>query len=111
MKRSYITLFFSQLYCVDKVLAIDLSSFDRPQSKPLLFQCFTALAGAMRVFDEDGKHLDFENQARQLAGELFDHVDIETAIGMHLLGRHLLSHDFEKAEHFRDVASSMCKRI
>ena len=63
------------------------------------------------MFVEDGKHLDFENQARQLAGELFDHVDIETAIGIHLLARHMLACDYEKAEHFRDMASSMCKRI
>jgi hypothetical protein len=114
MRRSYVSLYFSQLYCMESAIGIDLSSYFTPKSKPLLLQSYTVMAGATRVFAEDpsnSQHLDFEYKARQLASELFDHVDIETAVGLHLLSHHTMTHDFEKAEHYRDMASSMCHRI
>ena len=114
IERSYISLFFRQLYPMERVIGIDLSNFDRPQSKPILLQYYTAMASATRVFARDPTnvmHLNYERRARQLASELFDHVDIETALGLHLLSRHMLSYDLEQAEHLRDMSSSMCHRI
>ena len=114
MERSFISLFFRQLYCMDGLVGVDLSNYHRPHSKPLLLQYCAAMASATRVFAEDTKnkkYLSYEHEARQLASELFDQMDIETALGLHLLSHHMLAYDLEKAEHYRDLASSICHRL
>ena len=110
MEWSYLHLFCRQQYMCGRVTEIKFSLKDQSQSESLLLQYYAAMAGSTIHAFEDSD-LNYAYEARKLAGELFDVVDIETATGLHLLSYHMLAHDLEKSEHYRDMASSMCQRI
>jgi len=107
-------LFFDRMYLVNKVVPIPMSQFDRPTSKPVLLQFYTAAAAASRAFGGttgQQTYRNFEQRAHQLASELFDHISEETAIGFHLLSYFTRGEDTIRANHYRDVTTSLCRRL
>ena len=91
---------------------LDIRQFERPSSKPVLLQFYAAVAASSRALSPHGsEYRMFESQARQLAGELFDDLHEETAVGFHLLAFFAHGEDFARGSHYREMSKSMCQRL
>ena len=110
--QSFLNVFFERIYVINKMMDLDIRQFERPSSKPVLLQFYAAVATSSRALSPHGsEYRMFESQARQLAGELFDDLHEETAVGFHLLAFFAHGEDFARGSHYREMSKSMCQRL